>query len=97
MLSFQRHPLCTSQVRGGNYAGALGKFSEIFRGAFEGKPHWGRFEHGDRKDLPADPEGKVGTPGNLLGGMGKGKAEFANPFDIHSGSVEEIWTGKRPF
>jgi hypothetical protein len=82
ILGFQGHPLRAGHVRCGNDAGAFGEVREILRGTFEGKPDFRRFQNGDGKNLSADPEGQIDTPGDLLGCVREGKAELADPVDI---------------
>lgn len=84
----KHHPLVASDVGRGGYAFDLEQFAECFRRAFKGdarKPTV-REDHAG-EDFAADFEAEVVAPRHILGYVGEGETEFANPVDVGHCSV----------
>ncbi len=89
---FERDPFCAREVGSGDDAGALGEIGEGFVGGFEGEENGSGFERSNSKHFAADFENEIVTPLDLLGGVGKTEAEFANGLDGiygHGDSIRE--------
>ena len=86
---FEGNPFRTGEIRRRDDAGTLGEFGEIFGCDFERQANGRGNEWSDSEHLASDLEEEIVAPLNLLGGSGKGKADFAELVDVHD-LVESI-------
>jgi len=79
----QHHPLVAAHVRSGGNAFDLQQFVKCFRCTFKGDARESavREDHAS-KDPAADFKAKVVGPRHILGRVGEGQAESADPFDV---------------
>ena len=86
--ALESNPLGAGEVGGGDDAGAFGEFSEGFVAGFKGEKNRSGFERRDGEHLASNFENEVVAPLDLLGGVRKAEAEFANGFDgVHAAPV----------
>jgi len=83
IAGFEGNPLGTCEVRGGDDSRAFREFGEVFWRHFKGEPDACGLQQCDGKHFASNLEEEVVTPLDLLGGRGKGKAEFSELLDVH--------------
>lgn len=79
---FESDPFGAGEIGRGNDARALGEFKEGFGRCFESEPDARRLESKNREDSAAHLEDQT-LPLEMLGGIGEGKAEFAERANVH--------------